>query len=393
MKLAALGAGTAAVVALPIHLLLLGFAVEVVLVHAVLPPPMRRGLLRFGIVTVTIAAFFYAAFGPNPGQVTLGPLRLSGADFLVGFLAGLRLFALLALFALGSRWLPARDLLPFVARGGLAGYLAGALLRSVPTIRADAERLREAQVARGHRFVAGPWGARTWLPFVVPLFVAVLRRARDQAVALHLAGLLPEGRTAHPGRRAHRWALVAALAALAIAGRLALVAWPGVSLSFFVVFIAGVAFGPLVGCLVGLLERVSTDLLLSGLHPVFLVMAPVEALLGLLAGVAGRFVNFGQRGREPLPYAMALAAWAGAAMTLVFSLAADTTSWWVAKAFLPGLTAETLQVTWLVLVLKGLAFNVPSLIFNAALFATAAYPTLRGLRQSGLLPARGPTPA
>jgi energy-coupling factor transporter transmembrane protein EcfT len=362
---------------------------QLVAAHWVLSRPARRGLVRFAAAALLVAGIFYGAGGPGASEVRLGPLGFSGADFETGLEAGARLAALLTFFALAARWLPARDLLPYATRAGLPAYLAGALLRTVPTIRADGERLREAQVARGHRFVAGPWGARSWLPFVVPLFVSVLRRAREQSIALHLVGLLPEGGAA-PGRRAHRWAVVAALAALAVAGRLVLVAWPGVSLSFLVLFVAGVAYGPRVGLLVGLLERLSTDLLLSGLNPVFLTMAPVDAGLGALAGLAGRLLNFGQREGANASYAVALSAWAGAAMTLAFSVAADTINWLAVRSFLPGLDPGASTATWFAFVVRGLVFNVPSLVFNVALFAAAAYPTLLALRESGVLPLTRP---
>jgi len=383
VKLAIVTVASSLSIVLPTPWLAPYLVIEAVLVLGLLDAQARRGLRRFAVSASLLAGFFYAAGGPHAGDVRIGPLPVSGDDFTIGLLVGVRMAALFAAFALGARWVPARDLLPFVARRGLPAYVAGAILRTLPTVRADAERLRETQTARGHRFVAGPWGARTWIPFVVPLFVSVLRRAREQSIALELAGILPQRNGAVS--RAHRWAVVAALAALAVAGRLALVAWPGVSLSYFVLFIAGVAYGPIVGLLVGLLERVSTDVLLSGLNPVFLTMAPVEAMLGLLAGLAGRLVNWGQRGREPIAFASVLAAWAGAMMTILFSVAADTINWLAVRTLLPRLDPEAAQMGWVALVARGLVFNVPSLVFNAALFAAAAYPTLLALRRSGVL--------
>lgn len=348
----------------------------------------RATLARFLATTVTLGAFTYAAVGTSPTTVRLGPLGLSGTDFDTGLVVGLRLAASLLVVTLAARWIPARDLLPYATRAGLPGYVAGSLLRLVPLLRADARRLRDAQTARGHEIRAGIRGARTWLPLLVPLFVATMRRAREQSIALHLAGLAPDRRSfGPPGRRAHRWAIVVALSALAIAGRLVLVSVPGVSLSFFVLFIAGVAYGPRVGCLVGLVERSATDLVLSGFNPILVPMAAVDAALGVAAGLVGRSLNLGQRDREPFGYAAVLAASCGWLMTATFSVAADTGTWLFFLLVSPAVSATGSHFLLGALVVQGLLFNGPSMIFNAALFGTATYPVLRALRASRILPA------
>lgn len=364
-------------------MLLPALALLILLVTVLLSRAARNGLLAFALSTIPLTGFVYAAFGPHPTTVDLGPLGLSGHDFETGLTTGARLAGLFALFAVGAHFLPAQSLLPYATRGGTLGYAAGTLLRLVPLLRADVGRLRETQAARGHRFGTGILSARAWRPLLVPLFVSTLRRAREQGYALHLAGI---GRArADGGWRAHHWAIVVALAALAIAGRLALISVPGVTLSYFVLFIAGVAYGPLVGLLVGLVERVGSDLMISQLNPVLLPMAPIDALLGLLAGLAGRAVNFGQREREPYAYAALLAGTVGWLMVVVFSVAADTTTWLFYR-LLPG-SGGAAEAVWGVYVLRGLVFNVPAMVFNALLFATTAYPVLRALRSSGLLPA------
>jgi energy-coupling factor transporter transmembrane protein EcfT len=389
VRLALLLALAGAAIAVPPAVLASGLAILFVAAARWLPAAQLRYLVRFAIVTLLLASFFYAAFGPGPSQVRLGPFGLNGADFATGLLAALRLTAVFGLFALAGRFLPARDLLPYVARAGIPAYLCGALLRLVPQLRADAAHLRDAQAVRGHAPGRGLRAARSWIPLVVPLFVRAMHRARDQALALHLAGLARDGRGA-PGARAHFWATAAALAALAVAGRLLLISLPGISLGFFVLFIAGAAYGPRVGATVGVLSRVTTDLILSGLNPVLLPMALVEAILGLVAGLLGRLVNLGQREREPWAYAGFVAGTAGWAFTAAFSLLADTANWLVARWLLPNLDPGAAEAAWLVFAARGLVFNLPSMAFNAVLFAVAAYPTLRALHHSGALPGHGP---
>lgn len=387
LKAALVLAGVVAAVVLPTQFLPAAFAVGLSVALAA-APSARGWLLRFAALTLGFAGFFYGALGPASTSVHAGPLGLAGSDFATGLAAGARVVLMGAVATAGARWLPARELLPYATGRGPATYLVGSLVRLVPTLRADAQRLKEAQQARGHRFAAGPRAARAWVPLLTPLLVVSMRRAREQAIAIHLAGLAPDsGRRGPPGRRAHRWAVVAVLASLAILGRLALVGVPGVSLSFFFLFVAGVAYGPRVGLGVGLVERLATDLLLSGLNPIFLPLVLVDATLGAAAGLLGRWVNFGQRVQEPYPYAFVLAATAGAGMTIAFSLAADTATWTFFRWFLPGADPTASATLWTVLVVRGLLFNVPSAVFNAALFGAALQPALRALRESGALPA------
>jgi hypothetical protein len=177
---------------------------------------------------------------------------------------------------------------------------------------------------------------------------------------------------------------VVALAALALAGRLLLVFAPGISLSFLVLFIAGVGYGIRTGLAVGGLSRLAGDLIISGLHPVFLVMVPIEAILGGAFGVLGRVVDFGQRRDQPGWWAAGAAATAAVAATFAWSVAADTANWAVARlvASVPDATAAAL---WWTYVVAGLLFNAPAALFNAMIFATAGRPVLEALRLNGLL--------
>lgn len=182
-----------------------------------------------------------------------------------------------------------------------------------------------------------------------------------------------------------RLPVIVTLASLAVVGRLALLSMPGVSLSFLVVFVAGVAFGARVGASVGVLGRLASDLLLSGLDPIFLPMAIVEGSLGIVAGLLGHVFDFGQRAdaRGLLP--RALLASLGLLFTLAFSVLADTFTWLFYNWILPSVDDAARAALWGTLVLRGLVFNLPSAIFNAALFSAAVPPILMGLRANGLL--------
>lgn len=353
----------------------------------VLRPPQRRALALLHLTILLIGGAIYSlALAGNP-SVQIGPAQFSLPGLLAGISATTPLVAFLSLCALLSRFLPARQLLPYIARRPFPLYLAGSLARFVPTLRLDAQRIREAQSARGQVFRPGLRGLPTWIPLLVPLIVSTVRRTRDQALALRLSGISPRGRPLD-ARAGFHWALVPALAALAVVGRLTLLSVPNVSFSFFIVFIAGAAYGPRVGALVGLLSRLAGDLLLSGLHPIFLAMVPVEAFLGFFSGLLGLTFNFGQRAREPYLHAAILAGTTGWLFTALFSVAADTATWILFRLLAPGLPGAASEALWTGLVLSGLLFNVPSMVFNAVVFALATYPVLRALRAGDLVPPR-----
>ncbi len=383
MKITAVLAASAGVILIPNAWLLATLVGLAVMAALFLSATGRRGLRTFALWTLPLTSFTYAAMGPGDGEVVLVGLGLDGRDFLLGLSIGARLTGLMAVAALGARAVPSRELLPAVSRSTFPGYVVGSLLRLVPSLRTDWGNLREAQAARGHRLRPGVRAVQTWIPLMVPLFVQTMRRAREQTIALHLAGLAPD-RHAVPATRAHRWAIVVSLSALAIAGRLALVNIPNVSLGYFVLFVAGVAYGPLVGLQVGLIARLSTDLMLTGLNPIFAPMAGVDALFGAVAGLLGRLVNFGQRDRQPYAYTAILAGVTGWAMTAFYSIAADTATWTFFR-LMPSADGGASEALWTLLVVRGLIFNIPAMIVNAVLFAGGAYPVLRALRLSGAL--------
>lgn len=172
--------------------------------------------------------------------------------------------------------------------------------------------------------------------------------------------------------------LLVALTALAAAGRLLLLALPNVSLTFFVVAVAGLAYGARMGAAVGGLAMLLTSAMLGGPTPGALAGAGAVALLGALAGLLRPTGFPGPRRGWANTLAAAVL---GAGMQVLFSVAADV-SGWALFAWLP--QGEAAMALLPVLVLTGLAFNVPAAVFQAALFGGALQPVMHALRAAGL---------
>lgn len=68
-------------------------------------------------------------------------------------------------------------------------------MRFLPTLLADANELKLAQMSRGARFNAGNPIQRTkaLIPLIVPLFIGAFRRADESAIALQVRGYSSEG--------------------------------------------------------------------------------------------------------------------------------------------------------------------------------------------------------
>lgn len=358
----------------------------------VLPKDQWAGWAGFGLSTLGLGALLYALALPGDPWIGWNRFQLSRQGVLRGITEMLRALGIFAIGLALARWIPARAYLGVVGRRAVPLFAAAGMARLIPTLQEDADRIRLSQRARGFAPRGLMAGAARFLPLVVPLFVLSVRRAREQAIAVRLAGLSRPPRLDRSSP-ALRLTLTVTFAAFAVVGRLALLGVPGVSLSFLVVFLAGVAYGVRVGMGVGLLSRLASDLLISGLNPVFAPMALVELLLGLLAGLLGHLFDFGQRGAAPGLMTRALLVQCGLFFTLAFSVAADTLTWAFYAALLPTVPEAASQTLWGTLVLRGILFNVPSVAFNAILFPAAVPPILRSLRANGLLVEREAGPA
>lgn len=184
---------------------------------------------------------------------------------------------------------------------------------------------------------------------------------------------------------AMRLAVILSLASLSIVGRLALVWIPNVSLSYLALAVAGLCYGVRVGAAVGLLGRLGSDLLLSGLNPVLLPMTLVETGFGALFGGIGHAVD--------VPRVLSRASWwnrlilfdLGIGVTLGYSVASDSVTWVFYNWILADAPDAARGTLWVTLVLLGLAFNVLPSLVNGFLFAAALPPIFRGLAASSLL--------
>lgn len=182
----------------------------------------------------------------------------------------------------------------------------------------------------------------------------------------------------------NRLGLLIAFTALAAAGRMLLLALPNVALTFFVVAVAALAYGPRFGAAVGGLAMLVTNAMLSGLAPGPLLATGVVAAMGAGLG-ALRPLRF--PGPRRTLAGMAAAALLGAGLQLAFSVAVDALSWLV----FTGGAAATLPLLYASLA-GGLVFNVPAAVFQAALFAGALQPVVHALRAAGLAEDPGPGP-
>jgi len=186
------------------------------------------------------------------------------------------------------------------------------------------------------------------------------------------------------GPDVRRLARVAALAALAIVGRVAFLWAPNFALTYFVVFLAGVVEGPRVGALVGLLAMTVTNLLYSGLHPVLVANGLAMALLGVLGGLLRPLVVRTPRDRLDRALAVALPAAVGLFGTFLFSVAADTVGWFVQFALTP--EGRAIGTRALVpLIAAGLVFNLVPALVNLVLFGSLTPACVAALRRSGHL--------
>ena len=347
-----------------------------------------RPLSAAAVLAAMVAATAAALLGPWPVALALaaggGALARAGRGMLLGFaLVALPLNALVGWVALGSPWdglagglrlvaalaanvaLLSRVGLPRLLDGlrlprALAAPVAAVLLAAHEAGR-DFARLRDA------RRLDGDWprgrlaAAREAATLLPALFVAAERRAHERRDALRLAG-----------RDAPGWFVpVVAVAALVAAGRLAFLAFPNVALSYAVAFLGGLAYGPLAAAAGAALGMAVTDLMLTGLYPLGFVNVPAMALLAL-AGAALRRVDWDGATRADRAAGRVFAFAAGAAGTLLFSVASDTATWLVVA---PGSLAA-----WRVLVVAGLAFNLVPAVVNGVLFAASVSPVARAFR-------------
>lgn len=155
----------------------------------VLPANQRLGWSGFGLSSLLIGSVLYALGIPDPPQFVWWRFRLSAPGAYEGLRAMLRVVGFFGLGVIAARWIKPTEYLPWIGRRPRRLFVVGSMLRLVPILRDDLERIRLSQAARGHETRRGWLRAGGLLPILVPLFVSTLRRAREQAIAAELAGL------------------------------------------------------------------------------------------------------------------------------------------------------------------------------------------------------------
>jgi hypothetical protein len=318
---------------------------------------LRKGRWTLAGFTVATLALNSLLFGLLLGE----PVR--------GLVGAMRLAAVLGANLAVLSWASAGRLLDGLGLPARATAFLGAVLLTAEDLGRDFRRLVDAQRLAGawpSRLAAKAGAAARLLP---PLAVLAVRRARVRTDALRLAG--------HD--MGPRFAPLVAVTAMAVAGRLATVALPNLSLAYVIVFVAGLLFGARLGAWAGLLGMAVSNLLITGLYLVPFANAPAMALVGAAGGLLRRADFSGPAGR-------AFAASCGILATLLFSVAADLAGWAAVPEFRerPGSLP--------VFLLNGLAFNVVPALANAVLFAAAVGPVAAAVRGSGGLGAF-PAPA
>jgi energy-coupling factor transport system permease protein len=198
---------------------------------------LRRLLAVAVVVLLPITLLLLAVQGfANPANrvvaAAVGPVALYREGLGIAALAAARIACLVtATFLLSFTTRPA-DLAEALVQRGLSpriGYVLQSALQVIPQTLETADRIRDAQAARGLE-IEGTLvrRARAYLPLLLPLVLSSLVATQERAMALEVRGfgrrvrrvsrrVLPDGR----GQRLLRWALalsVPLVVALRLAG-------------------------------------------------------------------------------------------------------------------------------------------------------------------------------
>ena len=162
--------------------------------------------------------------------IPLGPLAIHREGLGIGLLAALRIFDLVAATFLFSFTTRPADLAESLMQHGLSprmGYVVQSALQIIPQTLETADRIRDAQRARGLETEGPlPRRARAFIPLLFPLVLSSLVATQERAMALEVRGFgLAVPRVARyripdsAAQRILRWALLGAVLG-ALAARL-----------------------------------------------------------------------------------------------------------------------------------------------------------------------------
>jgi len=170
---------------------------------------VARGLLPIAFILTFTVLINAVVRSPSPDTlVTIGPLAISGPGLERGLFFALRIVILVLGTTLVTLTTSPVALTDAIARllGPLERFrfpatdvamMLSVALRFIPTTAEEAETIVVAQTARGARFGEGNplRRARAYAPVLVPLFVALFRRANDLALAMDARCYRGTGRT------------------------------------------------------------------------------------------------------------------------------------------------------------------------------------------------------
>jgi hypothetical protein len=344
-SLAAVSAG--ALLLPPVPLALLAVASFVLLRKG------RTGFLVFASVSAAINVALLSALVQQGATWRFGPLLFSGGGAELGAWGAIRVVAAVGGNLALLSWFPPEPVVDGLRLPRRFTALLGAILIAGHDVGRDLARLVMAQRLEGGWPTSRVRRAKASATLMPALMVAAVRGAERRRDALRLAGV----------DMGPRFAPIVAVAALAVAGRMAFTALPNIALTYVVVFLGGVIFGPAVGAAAGFLGMAFTDVLLSGFLPAAFVNAPAMALLGAIGGLwHGRPLEGDRRA-----WAM-IAACAGIVLTFAFSITADFVSWLVVPEFRHSTSALVATI------MLGLSFNAIPALTNGFLFAVTVVP-------------------
>lgn len=315
----------------------------------------RRGLVAFTLSTLTINALLVALFAPGSPSVTWLGITLGVEGAGTGLVAGLRLSAILVANLAILSWAALPELLDALRLPVIITGRLGALMLAGHALGQDLERLVAARQLSGTPAAKGLGRLREATELLPALLVAAVRRAEARRDALQLAGIMTGA----------RFAPIVAVAALAMAGRLAFLALPNVALTYVLVFLGGLIFGSRVGVLAAIVSMALTDLMLSGFVVLSFSNIPAMALVGAAGGWVRR-IRLAGRGDGRLAAALF-----GVLLTLAFSSVSDAFTWLLVPEYraVPSIAWDLIRAGW--------AFNAIPALANGFLFALSVEPVSR----------------
>jgi len=163
-------------------------------------------------------------------------------------------------------------------------------------------------------------------------------------------------------------ALLIIAVAMGIAGRLAFIWLPNVMLSYFIVAVIAITYGPMLGALTGGITMLLSDMVV-GFTPLSLFTISGLAIFGLACGIIGRACGLNRRTWSPAHIVFSAAM--GAGLVAAYSMFTDIGS----TLFFIGGSGDFAS-KYVMVATAGIVFNLPMMFVNGALFGFVLRPVL-----------------